>query len=88
MQKQSVVKYEMKLLSSLAKVFHVETPVYQPECLVLSALWGETVPPIPGNNEINEFLEHGIADMWTLRNRVNREIGKYMWNLEEQEERG
>ena len=33
----------MKLLSSLAKVFQDENPVYQPECLKLSALWGETV---------------------------------------------
>ena len=33
----------MKLLSSLAKVFQDETPVYLPECLKLSALWGETV---------------------------------------------
>ena len=40
---QKEVKYEMKLLSSLAKVFQDETPVYLPECLKLSALWGETV---------------------------------------------
>ncbi len=40
---QKEVKYEMKLLSSLAKVFQDETPVYRPECLKLSALWGETV---------------------------------------------
>lgn len=33
----------MKLLSSLAKVFPDETPIYRPECLLLSALWGETV---------------------------------------------
>lgn len=37
------IEYEMKLLSSLEKVFPDETPVYRPECLVLSALWGETV---------------------------------------------
>lgn len=43
MFEQKAVKYEMKLLSSLAKVFQDETPVYQPECLKLSALWGETV---------------------------------------------
>lgn len=35
--------YEIKLLSSLAKVFPDETPVYQPECLLLSTLKGETV---------------------------------------------
>ena len=40
MFKQKEVKYEMKLLSSLVKVFQDETPVYQPECLKLSALWG------------------------------------------------
>ena len=43
MFKQKEVKYEMKLLSSLAKVFQDEMPVYKPECLKLSALWGETV---------------------------------------------
>ena len=43
MFKQKEVKYEMKLLSSLAKVFQGEMPVYKPECLKLSALWGETV---------------------------------------------
>ena len=43
MFEQKVVKYEMKLLSSLAKVFQDEMPVYRPECLKLSALWGETV---------------------------------------------
>lgn len=35
--------YEMKLLSSLEKVFPDETPVYRPECLKLSGLWGETI---------------------------------------------
>ena len=39
MRKQSEIKYEMKLLSSLVKVFQDETPVYRPECQVLSALW-------------------------------------------------
>ena len=43
MCEQKTVKYEMKLLSSLEKVFQDETPVYRPECLKLSALWGETV---------------------------------------------
>ena len=43
MFEQKEIKYEMKLLSSLAKVFQDETPVYQPECLKFSALWGETV---------------------------------------------
>lgn len=37
------IKYEMKLLSSLEKVFQDEVPVYRPECLKLSGLWGETV---------------------------------------------
>ncbi len=37
------LQYEIKLLSSLAKVFPDEQPVYQPECLMLSALRGETV---------------------------------------------
>ncbi len=35
--------YTLKLLSSLVKVFPDEEPVYQPECLPLSALAGETV---------------------------------------------
>ena len=43
MKKNTEIHYEMKLLSSLAKVFPDETPVYRPECLLLSALWGETV---------------------------------------------
>ena len=43
MHRQTEIKYEMKLLSSLVKVFQDETPVYRPECQVLSALWGETV---------------------------------------------
>ena len=43
MRKQTEINYEMKLLSSLDKVFQDETPVYRPECMKLSALWGETV---------------------------------------------
>ena len=43
MRRQTEINYEMKLLSSLEKVFQDETPVYRPECLVLSALWDETV---------------------------------------------
>lgn len=43
MRRQTEINYEMKLLSSLEKVFSDETPVYKPECLVLSSLWGETV---------------------------------------------
>lgn len=37
------ITYKMKLLSSLAKVFQDEEPVYRMECQPLSALWGETV---------------------------------------------
>ena len=37
------INYEMKLLSSLEKVFQDETPVYKPECIKLSGLWGETI---------------------------------------------
>lgn len=37
------IKYEMKLLSSLVKVFQDEVPVYRPECVKLTGLWGETV---------------------------------------------
>ena len=40
---QTEINYEMKLLSSLDKVFQDEEPVYRPECVKLSALWGETV---------------------------------------------
>ena len=43
MFEQKKITYKMKLLSSLAKVFQDEEPVYQMECQVLSALWGETV---------------------------------------------
>lgn len=37
------ITYKMKVLSSLEKVFPDEEPVYRPECLKLSGLWGETV---------------------------------------------
>ena len=40
---QKEIKYEMKPLSSLEKVFPDETPVYRMECQLLSGLWGETV---------------------------------------------
>lgn len=56
----SEIRYEMKLLSSLAKVFQNETPVYKPECLVLSGLWGETVSfqaAYTGNSPFRERLE-------------------------------
>lgn len=43
MREQKEIKYQMKVLSSLAKVFPDEEPVYQPECVKLSGLWGETV---------------------------------------------
>ena len=43
MFEQKKITYKMKLLSSLAKVFQDEEPVYQMECQTLSALWGETV---------------------------------------------
>lgn len=43
MIEQKEIRYEMKLLSSLEKVFQDEAPVYKPECLPLSGLWGETV---------------------------------------------
>lgn len=36
-------EFQMKLLSSLAKVFPEEEPVYRPECLKLTALKNETV---------------------------------------------
>lgn len=42
MQKAKV-NFEMKLVSSLEKVFLDETPVYRPECMVLTGLKGETV---------------------------------------------
>ena len=40
---QKVIKYEMKPLSSLEKVFPDETPVYRMECQMLSGLWHNTV---------------------------------------------
>ena len=43
MIEQKEIRYEMKLLSSLEKVFQDEARVYKPECLPLSGLWGETV---------------------------------------------
>lgn len=35
--------FDVKLLSSLAKVFLDETPIYRPECMLLTALKGETI---------------------------------------------
>lgn len=43
MRVQKEIKYQMKVLSSLVKVFPDEEPVYRPECLKLSGLWGETI---------------------------------------------
>ena len=43
MRVQKEINYQMKVLSSLVKVFPDEEPVYRPECLKLSGLWGETV---------------------------------------------
>lgn len=37
------IKYQMKVLSSLVKVFSDEEPKYLPECNKLTGLWGETV---------------------------------------------
>lgn len=37
------IKYKMKVLSSLEKVFPDEEPVYKVECSKLTGLWGETV---------------------------------------------
>lgn len=43
MSKQELPVFDIKLLSSLAKVFADEEPQYQPECLVLTSLKNETV---------------------------------------------
>lgn len=51
--------FEMKLLSSLAKVFPDEMPVYQPECMRLSALAGETVSFQAAVKSTNFFKTRG-----------------------------
>ena len=64
-------KYTMKLLSSLEKVFQDEEPVYKPECLVLSALWGETVSfqaAYMGRHEVRECVEVKIESK--LKNNI------------------
>lgn len=43
MRDKREIKYEMKVLSSLEKVFPDEVPVYKPECVRMSGLWGETI---------------------------------------------
>lgn len=43
MRPKREIKYQMKILSSLEKVFPDEEPVYRPECVKLSGLWGETI---------------------------------------------
>lgn len=42
MIKQETI-YEMRLVSSLEKVFLDERPVYRPECMKMTGLKGETV---------------------------------------------
>ena len=32
----------------------------------MNSIAGLVDKPIPGNNEIEEFLEHGLTDMWDL----------------------
>ena len=44
MFEQKKITYKMKLLSSLAKVFQDEEPVYQMECQTLSALCRQHIP--------------------------------------------
>lgn len=64
MKQERTVTYEMKLLSSLEKVFPDEMPVYRPECLVLTGLWGETVSfqaAYTGNHFMRERLEVKIV---------------------------
>lgn len=63
--------YTMKLLSSLEKVFYDEEPVYRPECLILSALWGETVSfqaAYTGCYEVRECVDV----------KIESEINKYI----------
>ena len=58
------MEYEIKLLSSLVKVFQDETPVYQPECQILNALWGETVSfqaAYTTTHPLREMLEVNIV---------------------------
>lgn len=60
MREKREVKYQMKVLSSLVKVFPDEEPVYRPECVKLSGLWDETVSyqvAYTGNHFLRERVD-------------------------------
>lgn len=76
--------YEIKLLSSLAKVFPDEAPVYRPECLPLSSLKGETVSFQAACTVSNTFfkteakvaIQSPLKDLIRVRNVQNVPVGR------------
>lgn len=74
-------EYEFKLVSSLEKVFPDETPLYRPECLKLSALWGETVSfqaAFLNHNPLRELLELRIRFLSAERSPEEPILGKHI----------
>ena len=78
MRKQTEINYEMKLLSSLDKVFQDETPVYRPECMKLSALWGETVSYQAAYTGEISLCGSGFRCRWCQRSQTPCGCG--LWN--------
>lgn len=75
--------FDVKLLSSLAKVFLDETPVYQPECMLLTALKGETISfqaacSCTGffKNRVQVSVVSPLADRILIRSVENVPVGK------------
>ena len=83
MRPQREIKYQMKVLSSLEKVFPDEEPVYRPECVKLSGLWGETISyqvAYTGNHFMRERVDvkvvSPIADHVRLRTVEQVPVGR------------
>ena len=69
MRPQKEIKYQMKVLSSLEKVFPDEEPVYKPECIKLSGLWGETIS-----------YQIAYTGNWFMRERVDVKVISPIYN--------
>ena len=69
MRPQKEIKYQMKVLSSLEKVFPDEEPVYKPECINLSGLWGETIS-----------YQIAYTGNWFMRERVDVKVISPIYN--------
>ena len=82
MQKTEV-NFEMKLVSSLEKVFFFYIPVYRPECMVLTGLKGETVSfqaacttDSFAKERVDVVLESPIREYMHIRSVENVPVGR------------